>query len=241
MTVITVGSVRGAPGVTTFALLLAGGIEQAVLVEADPAGSVLAIRYGLGREPGLTTLAASKPEAAEGWRSHVQFAGGVPVVVGPDSPVSSEALWRGAGARLRSILRQIDAPAVVVDAGRLGSESSALLAASDLVLVLARPTAEHLVTLTHRIAFFRGTCDSARFGILLVGDGPYRTEHLGPSLGADVIGTLPDDPRAGSMLVKGGRSRASFGRTRLARAAAGLSVDVTRMAGEPATPTGAAG
>ena len=57
MTLVALGSVRGAPGVSTLALLLAGGIEGTPVVEADLAGGVMSARYELGREPGLTTLA----------------------------------------------------------------------------------------------------------------------------------------------------------------------------------------
>lgn len=226
MTVITFGSVRGAPGVTSAALLVAGAIEGAVLAEADLAGSVLAIRYRLGREPGLTTLAAVRSTDTDEWMAHAQSAGGVPVLVGPDSPESSEALWRGAGARLAVTLRSLDVATVVVDAGRLGAGTS-ILEASDLVVLIVRPTAEHLVTLSHRLPFLRRTARSARVGVVLVGDGPYRSEDIASSLEVEVIGDLPDDPHAASVLVEGG-SQASFSRTRLARAAAALSTDLAR-------------
>ena len=81
MTTVALTSVRGAPGVTTTSLLLASVLEGAVLVEADLTGGVVAVRYQLGREPGLTTLAAANPHDTEGWREHAQDAGGVPVLV----------------------------------------------------------------------------------------------------------------------------------------------------------------
>src|SRR3546814_13554520 len=62
-----------------------------LLVEADLSGGVLAVRYGLGREPGLTSLAAANPTEEGGWLDHAQDAGGVPVLVGPDSPEAAEA------------------------------------------------------------------------------------------------------------------------------------------------------
>ena len=235
-TVITIGSVRGAPGVTTTALLVAGGIQGAVLAEADLAGGVLAVRYGLGREPGLTTLAAARSAEPDEWTSHAQSAGGVPVLVGPDAPDSSEALWRGAGERLATILRRVDAAAVVVDVGRLGA-GSPMTGASDLVVVVVRPIAEHLVTLSHRLPLLRRVAGPARVGVVIVGDGPYRASDVA-SLDVDVLGELPDDPRAAAALVEGGRSPASFARTRLARSAAGLSTDLARMLA-PSSQTGA--
>ncbi|MCB1283392.1 MAG: hypothetical protein R2689_05745 [Microthrixaceae bacterium] len=232
MTVITLASVRGAPGVTTISLLIAGCIEGAALVEADLAGGVLAIRYDLGREPGLTTLAASRMGDADEWLSHAQSAGGVPVLVGPDAPDSSEALWRGAGARLATGLCQIDAAAVVVDVGRLGA-GTPMLEVSDLLVVLVEPIAEHLVTLGHRLPTLRRAATSARIGVVLVGDGPYRAKDIAASLEVDVLGELPDDSRAASVLIDGGRSPASFARTRLARSAAGLSADLLRVVDGP--------
>jgi hypothetical protein len=117
MTTVALTSVRGAPGVTTTSLLLASVLEGAVLVEADLKGGVVAVRYQLGREPGLTTLAAANPHDTDGWRDHAQDAGGVPVLVGPDAPDAAESLWRSAGDRLALIVGRVD-PWVMVDAGR---------------------------------------------------------------------------------------------------------------------------
>ncbi len=100
MKIVTLASVRGAPGVTTAALMLASTLPEAVLVEADLDGGVLAIRYGLGREPGLTTLAASSPDDDRGWRANAQSAGGVPVLVEPDLPDACAMLWRTGGKRI---------------------------------------------------------------------------------------------------------------------------------------------
>lgn len=238
MTLVTLGSVRGAPGVTTTSLLIAGAVEGAVLVDADLAGGTLAVRYDLGREPGLTSLAAVRSDDAQEWMSHAQDAGGVAVLVGPDDPDTSEALWQGTGHRLLAQLRQVDAPLVVADAGRL-DPGFPLLAASDLVVVLVRPIAEHLVTLSHRLpALRRGRPRHA--AVALVGDGPYSSDEIRTSLEVDVIGELPFDQRAATMLLDGGRSRSSLARTRLARAATSLGAEIARLANEQHTPAGVA-
>ena len=101
MKTVALCSARGAPGVTTTSLLLAARMEGAALVEADLAGGVLAVRYGLGREPGLVTLAASNPAQSGGWLDHAQDAGGVAAddealpdnVSSVDSPVSG-SVWK---------------------------------------------------------------------------------------------------------------------------------------------------
>lgn len=222
MTVIALGSVRGAPGVTTSAMLLAAAMDDAVVVEADLNGGVVAVRYGLGREPGLTTLAAERPSEGDGWTAHAQLAGDTPVMVGPDSPDGARALWQAAGERLEAHLDGIDTP-VVADLGRLG-RGSPVLAVADLTLVLVQPTAEHLVALNHRLSWLR---DASRgpVGVVLVGSGPYRAEDLEP-WGVDVVGTLPDDPRTATALCQGGRAMA-VRRSLLARSAMTLAANLS--------------
>jgi hypothetical protein len=222
---VVIGSVRGAPGVTTASLLIAGAIERSLLVEADVSGGVLAARYGLGREPGLTTLAA-EPSAAHRWQEHAQSAGGVAVLVGPDAPDAAEALWRSAGLRLGTALTGCEADLVVADLGRLGRHSP-LMGGADLIALVARPTIEQLVTLSHHVPRLRGI-SRARIGIVLTGRGPYRSEDVADALQVEVLGELPDDPAAADAL-SGARS-SGWSRSRLARASIGLADTVARAA-----------
>lgn len=224
MNIVVLGSLRGAPGVTTTALMVAAGLERSVLVEADLAGGVLAVRYGLGREPGLTTLAAEGPVESDGWRAHAQNAGGIAVLVGPDGAESSEALWRRAGERLGALLDVSDA-LVVADAGRLTGPVP-LLDVASLLVVLVRPVAEHLVALSHRLPRLRQTTRSGIVGAVLVGSGPYRPSDIEQPLGIDVLGVLPDDRRTADLLTHGGRSVGTIGRSRLARAATGVTAAI---------------
>jgi hypothetical protein len=238
VSLVLVGSVRGAPGVTTTSLLVAGGMAGAVLAEADLAGGVLAVRYQLGREPGLTTLAAAGPIQPDGWRDHVQSAGGVTVLVGPDAPESSESMWQRAGGRLGAILTGIDAP-VVLDAGRL-SDRTPLVAAAALVVVVVRPIAEHLVALSHRLTALRQTPRAGAIGVVLVGDGPYRAGDVAGPLEVEVLGTLPADHGAAELLCGGGRA-AALRRSRLARAAVPLTAVIASRLDGLAVPSAGAG
>ncbi len=147
MSMIVVGSVRSS-GATTLALALAASLERSVLVEADADGGLLALRYGLGREPGLLSLAASRQVSVDGILDHAQrLPGGLPVVVAPESPERATHLLRSAGARLGGLLAAIDGLDVVVDAGRLGPSSPALclVPPASVALIVARPRAEELV------------------------------------------------------------------------------------------------
>lgn len=233
MTTVALTSVRGAPGVTATALLLAGGVDDALVVEADTAGGVIAVRYALGREPGLSTLAASRRADPDEWRHHAQVAGGVAVLVGPDSPESSDALWRRAGSRLAESLVNADASVVIADAGRFVPGSS-VIGSFDRVLVLVHPVVEHLVTLGHRLPALRKTA-VGDLGVVLVGSGPYDAEAVRDSLDIEVVASLPDDPRAAAMLIDGAAPLSNLGRTRLARAAAALGQDLTGPQGDRTT------
>lgn len=233
MKTVALCSARGAPGVTTTSLLLAARMEGAALVEADLAGGVLAVRYGLGREPGLITMAASNPAQSGGWLDHAQDAGGVAVLVGPDSGEAAESLWRSAGERIASVLDRSDGWAVV-DAGRVGRRS-VVVDSADLVMVLLRPVAEEVVTAAHAIGSLhrstRGTVSA-----VLVGDGPYRADDVEQALGCAVLAHLPDDAGTANHLRDGGTSSRAVARSRLARSVAGLGdvIDVRLHRSVPA-------
>lgn len=226
MKIVSLASVRGAPGVTTTALLLASTFTDGVVVEADLDGGVLAVRYGLGREPGLTTFAAS---AQEGWRAHAQDAGGVPVLVGPDAPGASASLWRTAGERITQKLVAADGIAVV-DAGRLRSPVP-IVSASDLLAVLVCPIAEQLVGLSHLLPTLRQAI-RGQVTAVLVGEGPYNAAEVERSLAVTVVGELPDDRDAAEALRNGG-SRARLTRSRLARSVTALGAQMSGTLVEP--------
>lgn len=215
MRLVALCSVRGAPGVTTTSLLLASALGGAVLVEADLSGGVVAIRYGLGREPGLTTLVAANPTSPSAWREHAQDAGGVPVLVGPDSPETCESLWRTAGDRLATIFDRSDGCGVV-DAGRLRSVTRAVSEAH-LVLLLVRPDAEQIVGARHALTTLRHAV-TGDLGVVLVGNGPYSTTDVESAIGGRVIAHLPDDRSTATHLLDGRISRTRLVRSPLARA-----------------------
>ena len=222
MKTVALCSARGAPGVTTTSLLLASHLD-AVLVEADLAGGVVAVRYGLSREPGLVTLAAASPAGPGGWRDHAQDAGGVPVLVGPDAADTAESLWRTAGERIVAALDRSEGWAVV-DAGRVWRRTW-IVDAADVVLVLARPNAEELVAATHAAAALNAPGTKApggRVGVVLVGEGPYRAGDIDDSLGAPVLAHLPADDGTAKHLRDGGTSGRALARSRLSRSVAGI-------------------
>jgi len=204
VTAIAVGSVRSG-GATTVAMTLAGVLDGAVLVEADADGGVLALRYGLSREPGLVSLAASRQPPREVLADHAQrLPGGLAVVVGPESAERATQLLRSAGQRLAGLLSGVGDIDLVVDLGRLSpsSPATALAGAAPLALVVVRPRAEELLAGAERVAALGGGA-----GLVLVGSGPYSAADVTNQLGCRVIGTVAHDARGARALAEGGSSR----------------------------------
>ncbi len=235
MKIVTLASLRGAPGVTTTSILLASTLPDAAVVEADLDGGVLAVRYGLSREPGLTTFAATSGEDRHNWRAHAQDAGGVAVLVGPDAPTACGSLWHTAGARLTYQLADADGVAVV-DAGRLRSDIP-VVTASDLLMLLVCPIAEQLVALTHVLPTLHQKI-RGQVAVVLVGAGPYRPADIEGPLGVTVLAALPDDRDAAEAMRNGTASRARLARSQLARAVTALGAAVTSTVLEPVEVTG---
>lgn len=236
MSTILVGSARGAPGATTLCLALAGWFEHGVLVEADPDGGVLALRYGLAREPGLTTLAAARAAAGTSLADHAQLLpSGVPVVVGPETAERATHLWRVAAPALAAALTSRADADVVVDAGRLDPSSPLLGLANDAdaVVVVSRPVAAELVAASDRVA--RLAAHNPHCGLVLTGTGPYTAAEVTSQLDTPVLGTIPHDPRAAAALEAGGAQRA-LKRSALLRAARGLAETLTEPGDEATSP-----
>lgn len=232
MSLVVLGSARGAPGVTTTTLALAGWLCHALVVEADLAGGVVALRYGLGREPGLLSLAAERHLDADGLLAHAQrLPGDVAVLVGPEHPGRSALLWRRAGQRILASLNAHHGP-VLIDAGRLGHDDrdNSLLGAASLVLVVLRPRGEEVVAAAQRIESLAGTVPLA---LVVVGDGAYTSREVGGQLGCEVLGELPEDRRSAMSLEAGG-SLGALRRSPLARAARGLAESIATRT-EPTT------
>lgn len=218
---IVVGSTRSG-GATTVALALAAHLD-AVLVEADPAGGVLALRHGLGREPGLATLAGTRPPVD--LADHAQrLPSGIAAVVAPESPERAGQVLHMAGQRLASVLAGTARP-VVVDAGRLlpGSPGLGLARAAAATLVVARPMPEHLVAAAEVAGALGATGH-----LVLVGSGRYRVHDVVRQLGCPVLAALPDDARSARSLAEGAALAA---RSPLARAVASMADDLAAPAG----------
>lgn len=204
MTVLVIGSLHGSPGATTVSVGLAGCLRDAVVVEADCDGGVLAARLGLPREPGVVTLAADRDSSRGRLARHVQQAVGVSVVVGPESSDHASWLWRSAGPQLADSLRRHDG-VVIVDVGRVSPTAPTLeLFGETMTLIVARPRPDELAILAARVG---ALAPDRRPSVVLVGERPYTRADVTAELGCDVLGAVADDPRAVETLWNGGSRR----------------------------------
>jgi cellulose biosynthesis protein BcsQ len=229
---IAVGSVKGSPGATTFAVALAArwaGQEPVVVVEADPAGGDLATRFGHYPEPGLVALATAGRRADNEAPVVAQcLALGVDVVLAPAGPEATQTvsmLVRESVPLLRAAGRR---QVLILDVGRLDPASPALplLAEADLVLAVTRLSVEAVDALDLRMpALAQAAGGYERMRLVAVGDSPLATDRIltGSAQAMRVLATVPEDRRGADVLS--GRARPGHGWTRLplpraARAAA---------------------
>ena len=224
---ICVTSAHGAPGVTTLSLLIAGCWPRpTAVIEADPSGGVLAVRYGLGRSPGLADLAARVgTHASESalWSSAQTLPGGLRVVVAPESGEVASGILDDVAGSLARWLRQLDGVDVVVDCGRSipGSPTGALMTVADAVLVVARTSPDQLYSAAHRTHALAAQADAGAVGVVLVGDGPHGADEVADQLKVDVLGVVADDPRTAGAFAGEGAAR-STRRSPLVRSAGTL-------------------
>jgi hypothetical protein len=123
---------------------------------------------------------------------------------------------------------------VIADCGRLTAPDApvGVLAAADLVLLVARPT---LVSVRGAAV---GLAELARHGIgpvglVMVGDGEYAPAECARQLGTRLVAALPADPATARVLSQAGRAH----RGRLLRAAAHVGSALAGTPRPPATPS----
>lgn len=244
---VVLASARSSPGVTTSMLACASVWPgRVLLVEASEDGGALAARFGLGFEPGLTTMAAAlrHGRTTTDLAAHSQPLPGTDerlvALVGPPATEQAQVLLRSVAARLEGVLSETAGEAVVlIDAGRLSAAPLAapLIASADRLVLVARPRVEELQALAHRLAVL------ARIGpqpeLLLIGDRPYGPEEIAVTLDCPVLGVVAHDPEAADALAAVTNVR-RLGRTPLLRSAVGVVEQLTKPPTSP-TPAGPAG
>lgn len=221
--IIGVGAWRGVGGTTTamaIAASLAAQGERPWLVEADPAGGVLAARFALrpGNAGSLEALAF--PTTRTGGPRHFAEAAidiaGVRLITAPGDPFRA---WGCHSPRFawQAALRELDGP-VVVDVGTLrgGAVNGVLLQQLELLLLVTNPDAIGVVS-TLEWAASRGRCSPDDHGLVLditrvgIVDAPVVSTRVPRAeveaeLGERFAGWLPWAPDGVDLLHRGAGS-----------------------------------
>ena len=215
MSLVAIGSSRGAPGATILTVALAAtwpAERELVIWEADAAGGVLAARYRLGDQPGLSTLAATARlghiRREQLWEHTQPLPGGTPVIVGGESATQASVVLDAVGGQLAEWFQDDLSLDVLADVGRLapGSSSVAIAEHADVTLMAARPRLEELRPAAHNLHSLVSA--GATVAWVLIGSGPYSADDVTKAFGFEVAGVIPDDAAGADILVSGGSARA---------------------------------
>lgn len=210
MTVLLLGSVTGAPGVTATAVALAVAWPRpVVLVEAAASGaSAILPGYLAGRVAHTHGLVDAAVSARTGTLTddlpglllplppspHVRLLAGISR---PEQATTMASAWPLLGDALVDAARDLDVD-LIVDAGRLGLVGAPLplLALADRVLLVTGSDLPALHVARAWLPSLRSQLiDSARLGLLVVGDArPYPAREIRQHLGVDVVAVIDHDP-----------------------------------------------
>ncbi len=219
--IIGISSWRGL-GASTTALSIAASLvtrgEQPWLIEADPAGGVIAARLGItsSQTGSLERLAfpTVRSNTLDRFHQAAAHVAGMRVITAPGDPFRA---WTCHAPRLpwAGTLRELDSP-VVVDLGRLrgGGPNASLIAHLDLLLLVANPDTVTLAS-TMEWADASGKSSPIDAGLpldltrIVVIDAPIVAERVGRTdaeaeLGDRFAGWLPWAPDAVQVLHHGG-------------------------------------
>ena len=202
--IVALGSVRGAPGVSAWSMLLAAAwptdndLERVVL-EADPDGGVAGARYAVGVEPGAEVLVSdlrhvgdpSVPLASAGRR----LGDGAWLVPGPESAEVAWRLWSAerAAAAVASSLATDHERVWFCDVGRVSARAPTLpfVTESSLTVLFCRDEPADLVQMPTRVQLLRE--QAADVGVVVVGAPAYERGELSSFFGCRQVWIVPDD------------------------------------------------
>jgi hypothetical protein len=233
MSAIAVVGVKGAPGASTVACVLAAvwpADRRVVVAECDPGGGDIAARFGLSAELGTASLAAAlrrgdgdgSDAAVVG--DHLQvLPGGLEALVGPVGADAATAVDRelaAVGLVQRVTGSDLD---LVADCGRLQPTAPgqmALIADSAQVVLCFRPDASSLAQARWAVSRLGSVHPCGRQAVVAapVGRGPLRPHECADALGVDLVACVPDDREAAAMVRGEPGSARALARSALVRA-----------------------
>lgn len=243
MTVIAVTSARSSPGVTSLAYGISLAWKQQsippLLVEADPRGGVLGLRFDLSAEPSLVTLGADMRRGFDPRLVHNNAIDlhGIECLLAPTDPLVATRTLEGSARILADELPSFELE-TVIDLGRIFDRSPALPLArcADRVLIVARPRVDEAQSLLFAVRLLKAhDCDVA---LVTIGDGPYQPEEICELAEVPLAGVIPDDRALASALTGGLYSARRLKRSLLWRSINAIAHALVQERDEGATPKG---
>jgi hypothetical protein len=249
MVLVALASAKGAPGVTTVAVALAGVHPgPAVVADVDPAGGDLVWRYlapdgqPLDTGRGLLSLAAVIRHGQVDLHPHLQtVVGGLPVLAGVTAPEQVTGLgpvW----PQIARALGTLGGADVFADCGRVsvGSPVLPVVLTADAVVLVGRAEADQLAHLRERVRALAGQTGAGTVrppvGVVVVAPEKAHRQVVtdvqrlldAAGLPGKVLGAVAEDERGARLL--GGAGSGSAGRTSLVRSVRVLSPAVLALA-----------
>jgi hypothetical protein len=228
MTVVSICSAKGSPGVSTLGCAIAATWPEnrrIVLAECDPSGGDLAARFRLSAKRGMASLILASRGSNPPWSpeldQHLQrLPGGLEVLVGAvgasaarmlDDELAELVRW------IRGLASDSDGQPpfdMLFDCGRIQPGALgqvAAMAASDHVLLVIPPTVEGVASagwLAERLGRFGSVATSpsarppAAARLVVVGAGPVKPREAAKALGLGIAGVVGPD-RIGAAALRG--------------------------------------
>ena len=240
--IVTLGSVRGAPGVSVTSVLLAAawpGRTERVVLEADVDGGVMGARYGLGVDPGVGALVAAVRHGMEETdrlleRSARRVADRTWLIPGPESAMSASRVWgadRAAAQVAAALASDIDR-LWLIDAGRVSARmaTAPLVGAASVALVLVRDQPADLLQVPERVHEF-AEAGASIVGVVVVGSPDYGIDELREFCGTSHLWRIAAEPSTVALTQQGWDNR-RLRRAPVWRDAVALSADLAELASE---------
>jgi|GEM_PF-1514881 len=228
MSVVAITSSRTSPGATTLAAGLAIAwshlVERSLLIEADPAGGVLALRFELAPAPSLTSFASDVRNAFQQdlvW-SNTQDLRGAHCMPAPVDPRLARSWIERVAPTLNTELPKLGAP-TVIDLGWVDEDGASmpLVRAADTTLIVTSPDVAEVQGLLFQIRRLQDA--GANVALVTVGSTPNDPQEIATLTGIPLAAVLPDDRQVAAALTGGKFKPNKFRRSLLWRTISGLA------------------
>lgn len=219
--ILSLGSIKGAPGATSWTVLLAAAwpsshAPERVVLEADPDGGALGSRYGIGVDPGAVSLIAAARRSSSGAvavEPHARSLGeGLWVIPGPDARVQARSVWASGAAALAGHVAA-DERLWFVDLGRLDPDGAVapLAERSQLCVVVVSGRTDDLVRLPSALQPLADA--GVDVGVLVSGPMEYKVADVVEFAGTPHVwhvARVDDLPAVAAGAPAGGRARRTW-------------------------------